>query len=68
MPPFGGSRSSSIRKIDSAWTRRFFELIESPDKKLVEYEGHFHALLLDVGRDRVLADIADWILERSPGR
>jgi acylglycerol lipase len=53
------------RMIDSTYTREFFERIDSPDKKLVEYEGHFHALLLDVGRERVLGEIADWIRERS---
>ena len=30
------------------------------------YEGHFHDLLNDVGKERVLADITAWIDARIP--
>lgn len=53
------------RMIDSDYSKGFFERIRSGDKKLVEYPGHFHALLLDTGREAVTADVAAWILERS---
>lgn len=39
----------------------FHETAGSADKTLKLYEGHFHDLLNDIGRDEVLADIATWI-------
>jgi acylglycerol lipase len=38
----------------------------APDKTLTLYEGHYHDLLNDVGREAVLADIARWIDARVP--
>ena len=32
------------------------------------YEGHYHDLLNDVGKEQVLADIIDWIGARLPAR
>lgn len=51
--------------IDSDYTRTWFERIEMEDKRLIEYPGHYHALLLDLGRERVLADAAEWILAHA---
>ena len=39
----------------------FYDTVGSPDKTLKMYEGHFHDLLNDVGRDTVIADIIGWI-------
>lgn len=39
----------------------FHETAGSSDKTLKLYEGHFHDLLNDLGKDQVLADIAGWI-------
>ena len=33
----------------------------SSDKTLKLYEGHFHDLLADVGKEQVVADIEAWI-------
>jgi len=33
----------------------------SKDKTLTLYEGHFHDLLNDVGKEQVMADIENWI-------
>jgi acylglycerol lipase len=38
----------------------------SRDKTLKLYEGHFHDLLNDVGKERVMADIKDWIDAHLP--
>lgn len=51
--------------IDSDYTRSYFERIEMDDRRLIEYPGHYHALLLDTGREQVFADAAEWILEHS---
>ena len=45
----------------------FFDQAGSVDKTLKLYEGHFHDLLNDLGRDEVLGDIRAWIDRRLPG-
>jgi alpha-beta hydrolase superfamily lysophospholipase len=42
----------------------FFDTAGSNDKTLKLYDGHFHDLLNDVGKDGVLADIKSWIEAR----
>ena len=37
----------------------FFDTTGARDKTLKLYEGHFHDLLNDVGRDSVMADITN---------
>ena len=39
----------------------FYDTAGSKDKKLKLYEGHYHDLLNDVGKDKVMADIKNWI-------
>jgi alpha-beta hydrolase superfamily lysophospholipase len=39
----------------------FYETAGSADKMLKLYEGHYHDLLHDVGKEKVLADITGWI-------
>jgi alpha-beta hydrolase superfamily lysophospholipase len=44
---------------------QFFEQAAgSRDKSLKLYEGHYHDLLSDIGKERVIADIQQWIEER----
>ncbi len=45
----------------------FYDTAGSRDKTLKLYEGHFHDLLNDVGREIVLADIQTWIEAHLPG-
>ncbi|MDF2695849.1 MAG: Lysophospholipase, partial [Labilithrix sp.] len=45
-------------------SERFNELGGSEDKTFKLYEGHYHDLLNDVGKERVLADIIEWISTR----
>ena len=47
-------------------SRHFYEQAGSTDKTLKLYEGHYHDLLADVGREIVIADIQAWILARLP--
>jgi alpha-beta hydrolase superfamily lysophospholipase len=42
-------------------SQRFYDTAGSKDKTLKLYEGHFHDLLNDVGRDIVMADIQSWL-------
>src|SRR6185437_3778243 len=42
-------------------SQEFFERAGSGDKTLKLYEGHFHDLLADIGKQQVMADIQGWI-------
>lgn len=47
-------------------SQRLHELASSTDKTLKTYQGHFHDLLNDVGKEEVMADIVEWITTRLP--
>lgn len=49
-----------------AGSRQFHAEAGAADKTLKMYEGHAHDLLNDLGRERVLGDIAAWIRARLP--
>lgn len=49
-----------------AGSRFFYETVGSADKTLKLYEGHFHDLFADHGRERVMADVQEWIDTRLP--
>jgi alpha-beta hydrolase superfamily lysophospholipase len=49
-----------------AGSRYFFEHAGSADKTLKLYEGHYHDLLADIGREEVMAEILAWIGARLP--
>jgi acylglycerol lipase len=42
-------------------SKEFYDKAGSSDKTLKLYEGHFHDLLADVGKQQVMADIQAWI-------
>ena len=42
-------------------SKEFYERAGSRDKTLKLYEGHFHDLLADIGKEQVMADIQAWI-------
>lgn len=44
----------------------FYETVGSTDKTLKLYEGHYHDLLNDIGKETVIADIAAWIDHHIP--
>lgn len=49
-----------------AGSRLFYDTAGSADKTLKLYEGHFHDLLNDFGKEEVMADIKAWIEARLP--
>jgi alpha-beta hydrolase superfamily lysophospholipase len=49
-------------------SRQFYERAGSRDKTLKLYDGHFHDLLNDIGKEQVMADIMDWLDARIPAR
>ncbi len=44
----------------------FYETAGSSDKTLKLYEGHYHDLLRDLGREEVMADIRGWLAAHLP--
>jgi len=42
-------------------SQEFYEKTGASDKTLKLYEGHFHDLLADIGKQQVMADIQAWI-------
>jgi alpha-beta hydrolase superfamily lysophospholipase len=51
-----------------AGSKRFHEMASSTDKTLKLYEGHYHDLLNDLGKETVMADIIGWIDQRIPAK
>lgn len=47
-----------------AATREFYERVSSPDKTLLEYEGYYHELHNDLGKEKPLSDITAWLNAR----
>jgi acylglycerol lipase len=46
----------------------FYDTAGSQDKTLKLYEGHFHDLLADIGKEEVMADITTWIDRHLPAK
>jgi acylglycerol lipase len=57
---------SADRVTEPAGSERLFREAGSKDKRLEIYEGHFHDLLADTGRERPMGDILAWIQARLP--
>lgn len=49
-----------------AGSQFFFDTVGSKDKTLKMYDGHFHDLLADIGKEGVLADMKAWIDKHLP--
>jgi alpha-beta hydrolase superfamily lysophospholipase len=47
-------------------SKRFYELARSTDKTLKLYDGYFHDLLADTGKELVMADLLTWLNARIP--
>ena len=47
-------------------SQQFFDQAGSADKTLKLYDGHYHDLLNDIGKEGVIDDIAGWIDARLP--
>lgn len=56
------------RATKPAGSQLFHDTAGSKDKTLKLYDGHYHDLLNDIGREAVLGDIKDWIFARVGAR
>ncbi len=48
-------------------SRAFFENVAFADKERQVYEGYYHEVYNDVGKERVLAAVEAWIERHLPG-
>ncbi len=48
-------------------SQAFFQRVSSPDKTLLVYEGYFHELHNDLGKEKPLDDLVAWLNQRMPG-
>jgi len=52
-------------KIVDIWaSKRVFERTIAGDKRLVEFPGMYHALSIDIGKEKVFEEISDWMERR----
>jgi acylglycerol lipase len=49
-----------------AGSQLFFDAAGSRDKTLKLYDGYFHDLLNDIGKEQVMADITRWLNAHVP--
>ncbi|HRV93480.1 MAG TPA: lysophospholipase [Anaerolineae bacterium] len=47
-------------------SQRFYDMASSTDKSLKLYEGHYHDMLNDLGKEEVMADVKAWINDHLP--
>lgn len=50
--------------VDERGGRKIFGKIVAADKTIIEYPEMFHALNIDLGREKVFADVLDWTARR----
>ena len=50
--------------VDERAGQRIFGKLAAADKTLIEYPEMFHALSIDLGREKVFCDILDWTAKR----
>jgi alpha-beta hydrolase superfamily lysophospholipase len=49
-------------------SREYFEKMTLADKTRFEYDGYYHEVFNDIGKEQVLADVEAWIEKRLPER
>lgn len=50
---------------DPSAAREFFDKVSAADKTFTLYDGFLHEILNEIGREKVLADVASWISARA---
>ena len=56
--------SGSDTIVDPETTKSLFHRTKAADKTMIEYQEMYHALSVDLGREKVFFDILDWVDKR----
>jgi len=56
--------SGNDKLVDPPASKRIFNGLKAKDKSLIEYPDMYHALSIDLGRERVFKDMLDWVRKR----
>ncbi len=59
--------SGSDQVVNAVPTYDVFRRLGSADKRLITYDGYFHEVLNEIGRERVLADLLGWLDAHDAG-
>ncbi|MFA5363380.1 MAG: alpha/beta fold hydrolase, partial [Candidatus Omnitrophota bacterium] len=51
--------------VDTQVNNDFYRALRAPDKTVIEYPDMYHALSIDLGRERVFADVEAWMDRRE---
>ena len=57
---------SADRATKPSGSQEFFDHAGSKDKTLKIYDGRFHDMLNDLGKEEVMADVLAWVVKRLP--
>jgi acylglycerol lipase len=60
------THGTADRVTDFRGSQFLYDAAGATDKTLRLYEGHYHDLLNDVGKEQVVADMQRWIVDRLP--
>ncbi len=52
------------RLVDTSKSKLFFDGLASEDKSWIQYEGFYHEIFSEVGKERVLGDVEKWLEKR----
>lgn len=50
--------------VDSRTIKRVYKCFKAEDKKIIEYQGLYHALSIESQREKIFKDIGDWLKQR----
>ena len=50
--------------VNSKASRKLFRTLRDKDKSVIEYSTMYHALSIDIGREKVFGDILQWVENR----
>lgn len=64
--PIGIFQAGDERVVSREAAQKFYESLRSQEKKLVVYDGFFHEIVNEIGRERVLSDLGDWFQVSVP--
>ena len=56
--------SGDDKLVDPGVSKKIFRALKTEDKTLLEYPGMYHALSIDLGRERVFGDMLEWVKKR----